>query len=420
MSTGSLPLPRGIAPGSAETRDEPPAIKASRDAGPTPAATICSYGVHVPARSGEDSARLGAAALAEGFGGAAAVARGFGGVTAVGGGCEPNRRTASVTPASAAAVAVSSPVPDVDRISPALRTSAAKSAGWLTAIPVVTASRAACANSATRSVTGPPPAERRRARALAGPPGRPPTGWRAAADDRCHSLDGHHVGLAVHELHEQPGELPEFCALRIGPAALGDLACSVRDRRRRHLEQLRDRVAAAGGGCANRPADLPDRLLDSLEEIRQRREIVERGETAERLQRFEDLLQRIMCDRIGAQGPSGAIERARDGRTLARDEGARARIESNRFRRSDVGRGTTAVLFELARQRLGLGGVRLRPARRLAHEDLEVIDRANGDLLRRRVPGAPALAHAPCERLESHGGTRDPLLACHQRAAAER
>src|SRR6266576_6668513 len=169
MSTGSLPLPRGIAPGSAETRDEPPAIKASRDAGPTPAATICSYRVHVPARSGEDSARLGAAAraggfggaaaLAEGFGGAAAVARGFGGVTAVGGGCEPNRRTASVTPASAAAVAVSSPVPDVDRISPALRTSAAKSAGWLTAIPVVTASRAACANSATRSATGPPPAE---------------------------------------------------------------------------------------------------------------------------------------------------------------------------------------------------------------------------------------------------------------------
>src|SRR5207247_1090978 len=388
MSTGS-PLARltpGPGPGA-------PAINASRDAGPTPAATICSYRVHVPARSGEDSARLGARVAPEartrsagGLGGAAAVAGGFGGVTAVRGGCEPNRRTASVTPASAAAVAVSSPVPDVDRISPALRTSAAKSAGWLTAIPVVTASRAACANSATRSATAPPPAELS-ARNV------PASVW--ARSSRC-------------------------VALRVGPAALGDLAGSVRDRRRRHLEQLRDRVADAGGGCDSRPADRADRLLDSLEEIRQRREIVERGETAERLQRFEDLLQRIMCDRIGAQRPSGAIERARDGRTLARDERARARVQPNRLRRSDLGRGARAELFELARQRLGFGGVRLRPARRLAHDDFEVIDRANGDLLRRRVPRAPALAPAGCAPADPHGRARDPLLACHERAAAER
>ncbi len=387
----------------------------------------------MPARSGAESAPIGGscgarlgARVTGGLEGAAAGAGGFGGVTAVGGGCEPNRRTASVTPARAAAVAVSLPVSDVDRISPALRTSAAKSTGWFTAIPLVTASRAACANSATRSATAPPPAElsarnvpasvwarssrcvalgarSRRASAFTGPPGppgpsgRPPAGWRAAADDRCDGLDGHHVGLAVHELDEQPGELPEFRALRIGPAALGDLAGGVGDRRRRHLEQLGDRIADAGGGCASRPADRADRLLDSLEEVRQRREIGERGETAERLQRFEDLLQRIMRDRIGAQRPTGAIERARDGRTLPRDERARARVQPNRLRRSDVGRGTTPELFELARQRLGLGGVRLRPARRLAHKDLEVIDRANGDLLRRRVPRAPALAYAAGE-----------------------
>jgi len=42
-----------------------------------------------------------------------------------------------------------------------LRSSAAKRAGWFTAIPLVTASRAACANSATRSATGPPPVEPR-------------------------------------------------------------------------------------------------------------------------------------------------------------------------------------------------------------------------------------------------------------------
>ncbi len=97
------------------------------------------------------------------------------------------------------------------------------------------------------------PAERRRASALTGPPGPPgppPAGWGAAPDDRCHCFYGHHVGLAVHELDEQPGELAEFRALRIGPAALGDLAGGVGDRRRRHSEQLGDRIADAGGGCA--------------------------------------------------------------------------------------------------------------------------------------------------------------------------
>src|SRR5258706_12446051 len=119
------------------------------------------------------------------------------------------------------------------------------------------------------------PAERRRASAFTGPPGpsgRPPAGWRAAADDRCDGLDGHHVGLAVHELDEQPGELPEFRALRIGPAALGDLAAAVADRRRGHLEQLGDRVADTGGGGASRPADPADPFPYSPEEGRHRRE----------------------------------------------------------------------------------------------------------------------------------------------------
>src|SRR5438093_861938 len=184
MSTGSFPLPRGAAPGSAATRDAPPAISSSSDAGPTPAATICWYRVHVPARSGDDSVPIGRA-------------------TALGGGCEgvaaapPSRRTASVTPAS------------------------------------------------------------------------------AASDDRCHGLDRDDVGLAVHELHQQPRELAELRAFRIGAAALGDFTGCVRDRRRRHLEQLGDRVADAGGWCATGPADLADCLLDSFEEIRERWEIGE-------------------------------------------------------------------------------------------------------------------------------------------------
>src|SRR6266513_537816 len=135
MSTASLPFPRGAAlpADAAALRDDPPAISSSRDAGPTPAATICWYRVQVPARSGDESTPTGADGAA-----------GFGGATAVGGGSEgvaatpPSRRTASVTPLSAAAIAVSSLVPDAERISPALRSSAAKSAGCFTAMPLVT------------------------------------------------------------------------------------------------------------------------------------------------------------------------------------------------------------------------------------------------------------------------------------------
>jgi len=47
--------------------------------------------------------------------------------------------------------------------------------------------------------------------------------------------------------NQQPRELAELRAFRIGPAALGDFTGRVRDRRRRHLEQLGDRVTDAGG-----------------------------------------------------------------------------------------------------------------------------------------------------------------------------
>src|SRR5712664_3136519 len=121
---------------------------------------------------------------------------------------------------------------------------------------------------------------------------------------------------------------------------------------------------------------------------------------------------------VGAEHAAGAVECARNRRALTRDEGARARVEPHRLRRPDLRRGTTAELLELARQRLGLGRIRIRPARRFAHEDLEIIDGPNGDLLCRRVLWPPALAHAARERLESHRRARDRLLARHQGAPA--
>src|ERR1041385_1429724 len=145
-------------------------------------------------------------------------------------------------------------------------------------------------------------------------------GWRAALDDRADRLDRHDVGLALHELHEQTRELAELGALGVGPAALGDLARGMRDRRRRHLEELGHRVAPI---CRRRRAgalDLADRALDAFEEIGERGKIVERGESAERLERFQHLLQRVARERIRAQRATGAIERARDRGPLARDE----------------------------------------------------------------------------------------------------
>src|SRR5256886_16838320 len=59
------------------------------------------------------------------------------------------------------------------------------------------------------------------------------------------------------------------------PISLGALARRVRDRRRRHLKQLRNRIADPRRRRPARAAHLADRLLDTLEEIGQRRQVVQ-------------------------------------------------------------------------------------------------------------------------------------------------
>ena len=218
-------------------------------------------------------------------------------------------------------------------------------------------------------------------------------------------------------MHQQPGKLPEFRAFRIGPAALGDFTRGVRDRRRRHLEQLGDRIAHACGRRTARAADFADGFFDTFEEVGQRRQVIQRRETAQRLQRLKDLLERVMRHRIAAERAAGAIERARDRRALAGNERACTGIEPNGLSGANLSRGTAAELLELAGQRFGLRRVGVGPRRGLANENLEIVHGTNGQLFCRRVPGPPPLPHAPRERLESHGRTRDALLACHQRAA---
>ena len=258
-------------------------------------------------------------------------------------------------------------------------------------------------------------AQRRGSRALA-------RRGRAAPHDGRDAFDRHDVGLVVHEMDEQPRKFSELRTLGIGPAALGDLARRVRDRRRRHLKQLGDRVAKPGGRCAlpAGAACLADRLLDALEQIRQGWQVVQGRESTQRLQRLEHLLQRIVRQRIRAQGTAGAIERARDRGAFTRHERACPRVEAHRLHRADLGRWPAAQLLELGGHRLGLRRVLVRPRRGFADEDLEVVDGSDGDLLDRRVPRPPALAHAPRERFETHRCPRDRLLVRHQGAAAER
>ena len=127
-----------------------------------------------------------------------------------------------------------------------------------------------------------------------------------------------------------------------------------------------------------------------------------------------------MRERVGAQGLGRAVKRAGDGRALACHERTGARVEPQHFRGADLRGGPPAQLLELAAQSFGLGGVRLGPTGRAAHENLEVVHGPDGDLPGGGVPRPAGLAHGPRERLEPGRRTRDRLMARHQRAAAQR
>ena len=228
--------------------------------------------------------------------------------------------------------------------------------------------------------------------------------------------DRHDVGLSLRELEEQPGESLELGALGVGASPVGDLARAPRHCRRRSLEQLGD----LRGRLGPRPRRLGDRALDPLEQVGEGREVVERGEPPQRLNRLEDLPQRIVRGAVGLQRLRGTIQRARDRRALARHEGARTGVQARRFRPARRHRRTTRHALKLLAQSLGFGRVGVRPARRAPHEDLEVVHGADRKLLRLDVPTAAALARGAGQRLEPRRGSGDRLMLRHQRTAAQR
>ena len=108
---------------------------------------------------------------------------------------------------------------------------------------------------------------------------------RAAAHDvrsrvlEVQRADGHDPALALirlDELHQLAGEGLELRALRIGPSPLGDLARRARDRGCGRVEQFR----SAGRGRAAPAFQLADGPLDALEQVGERRQVVQRREPA--------------------------------------------------------------------------------------------------------------------------------------------
>src|SRR2546427_4851278 len=81
-------------------------------------------------------------------------------------------------------------------------------------------------------------AQRRGSRALA-------RRGRAAPHDGRDAFDRHDVGLVVHEMDEQPRKFSELRTLGIGPAALGDLARRVRDRKSTRLNSSHSQISYA-------------------------------------------------------------------------------------------------------------------------------------------------------------------------------
>ncbi len=67
----------------------------------------------------------------------------------------------------------------------------------------------------------------------------------------------------------------------------------------------------------------------------------------------------------------------------------------------------------------GFGRVGVGPGRDSAHQDLEIVYGADGDLTRTGIPPAATLSQAASQRLEARGRTGNRRLARHQRAPAQ-
>src|SRR4029450_7001881 len=110
--------------------------------------------------------------------------------------------------------------------------------------------------------------------------------------------------------------------IRIGTPLLSDVAGNAGQGTGGSVHYL---VDAWGWGVE--PGEVSHRQLDAVQNVRQRGEFAQLGQTAERLHPPDPVVQRVAIPRGSAKGARRAIQGARDERALARYKGPDTRVQ---------------------------------------------------------------------------------------------
>jgi hypothetical protein len=230
------------------------------------------------------------------------------------------------------------------------------------------------------------------------------------------ALDGYDVALHREGAEQKIGEEPRLLGVGIGAAVLGDVPREPGEGERagcHHLVHAGRRREEAG--------EVAHGELDAIEDLRQRRQLAELGQTAQRLHPTDHGVERLALARGVLKGSGRAIEGARDQRTFPAHERADAGVELavlaaplGRARGRPPGQG-----FQRQREPARTHGVAIVPFADPPDQEPELLDRLGHLIPAVGVPGAPALAQRPGHRFEPSRGARDGLLGGHQRGAAQ-
>ncbi len=228
-------------------------------------------------------------------------------------------------------------------------------------------------------------------------------------------FDRHDVPLDGEGAQQELGEPARLLGLGLGPPLLGDIARDPGERQRRgrhdlvHARRRREQAGEVAHG-----------QLDAVEDLGQRHELAQLGQSAERLHAPDHGVERLAVAGGGTEGAGRAIQRAGDERALARHERPDAAVELAPLIAARQGvAGATGQRLEAQAQAHAAGGVGLGPLAYPAHQQAELLDGLRHLLAGGGVPRAPPVAVGARHAFESGGGPGDRLLARHEGRAAQ-